>query len=540
MKATACCARKDVMAINSESSLRNCESCEKVFEVSPVERSLLERISPSFKGGKFNIPEPCFCPRHRQQQRLAYRNERCLYRRKCSATGKEIVAIYDEQSPYPVYEQSRWWSDAYDPLKYGRPFDFSRTFFEQFHELNLSVPKASIQNAKSENCAYTNYSAENKNCYLLVGGLGAEDTYYSYRVFNSRDIVDCFDLLNCELCYDCLRSSNLYRSISSRNCHNGSELVLCENCIGCHNCFGCVNLRNQRWALFNEPCAESEYHQWVDEFKRSPQGSLERFAALKKESPVPVQYLRNTEDSDGDHLINCQRCLDCFTLKNSQDCGYTSFGDSNRDCYDCDFFDNCELQYFTANNEKNQNLIYSSLVWYTNDSAYLMNCFNSANLFGCSGMKKHSYCVLNTQYSKSEYDSLVVRIIKHMQETAEWGQFFPLKYSPFAYNESVAFEYCPLSEQEVVEAGLRWKSHEIEKDDEEVEETPERIEEMGYEIIKRKFRCEESGMLYRFIPQELRFYRKLGLALPRLAPDVRHRRRMERARYHAEANRPST
>jgi hypothetical protein len=31
-----------------------------------------------------------------------------------------------------------------------------------------------------------------------------------------------------------------------------------------------------------------------------------------------------------------------------------------------------------------------------------------------------------------------------MQTTGEWGQFFPLWLSPFAYNESLAADYFPL------------------------------------------------------------------------------------------------
>jgi hypothetical protein len=78
------------------------------------------------------IPPPTLCPDCRQQRRLSFRNERKLYKRKCDATGKDIISIYSPDKPYTVYHQDYWWSDAWEPMDYGRDFDFSRSAIEQF------------------------------------------------------------------------------------------------------------------------------------------------------------------------------------------------------------------------------------------------------------------------------------------------------------------------------------------------------------------------------------------------------------------------
>lgn len=57
--------------------------------------------------------------------------------------------------------------------------------------------------------------------------------------------------------------------------------------------------------------------------------------------------------------------------------------------------------------------------------------------------------IMNRAYSAQEYETLCGKIISHMQSTGEWGEFFPHELSPFGYNESVASEYFPLSEEEV-------------------------------------------------------------------------------------------
>jgi hypothetical protein len=137
-----------------------------------------EKVSPSFGGEKYMIPPPTLCPDCRQQRRLAFRNERKLYKRKCDATKKEIVSIYSPDKPYTVYHQDYWWSDAWDPLSYGKEFDFSRSAFEQFGELMQVVPRPSLLNSHTENSEYVNYSSYLKNSYLVFDTTQGENLLF--------------------------------------------------------------------------------------------------------------------------------------------------------------------------------------------------------------------------------------------------------------------------------------------------------------------------------------------------------------------------
>ena len=51
---------------------------------------------------------------------------------------------------------------------------------------------------------------------------------------------------------------------------------------------------------------------------------------------------------------------------------------------------------------------------------YTRECFACKYCFGCVGLRNKSYCILNKQYTKEEYETLVPRIIAHMRETGEW------------------------------------------------------------------------------------------------------------------------
>lgn len=127
-----------------------------------------EKISPVFTGQKYLIPSPTLCPEERQRRRLAFRNERKLYHRKCDLTGKQFISMYDSVSPYTVYEPKAWYSDSWTPSKYGQGMDFNKSFFEQFHELSLKVPRIGIDLVNCENSDFCNYCGDDKDCYLDI------------------------------------------------------------------------------------------------------------------------------------------------------------------------------------------------------------------------------------------------------------------------------------------------------------------------------------------------------------------------------------
>ncbi len=503
--------------------------CQQSFEITDDDLAFLEKVSPIFNGKKELIPPPTLCPECRWQTRMGFRNEWNLYHRKCNMSGKQLISMFAPDSPYPVYDQDVWWSDAYDPLMYGRDFDFNTPFFEQFDTLHRVVPKVSIQNAKSENSVYTNYSASNKNCYMVVGGLGDEDCLFGYRVFYSTDCTDCYDLFQCQRCYECAESSGLYDCIHCHNCQNSSNLLHCVDCVGCQNCYGCAGLRNKEFHLYNEALSEEDYRTQVAKLGLLPfPENQARIRQVHLQAPRLFTRQIQSENVTGDQLLECQNCFECYTIKRSQDCRFVINADHDKDCHDANFIDDCELQYYSANLQDNYRTIFCSLLWYTKECSYTMNSFHSHHLFGCSGMKKHAYCILNKQYTQEEYDTLVPQIIAHMQHTGEWGQHFPIRISPLGYNETVAFETLPLAQEETLARGWKWSNP---------QETqsqylgpdyviPDSITDVPDDIIKQILKCEVTGKPYKIIPQELKFYREMGIPIPRKCPDQRHKERM--------------
>lgn len=141
---------------------RICQNCGKEFVIEEEDFNFYKKIK---------VPPPTWCPECRSQRRLSFRNERFFYKRKCELCGKEIISTFSKDKPYKIFCSDCWHSDKWDPILFGKPYDFSRSFFEQFSELLSFVPRRNLIGTKNLNSEYTNYAAENKNCYLLFFAL---------------------------------------------------------------------------------------------------------------------------------------------------------------------------------------------------------------------------------------------------------------------------------------------------------------------------------------------------------------------------------
>jgi hypothetical protein len=117
-----------------------------------------------------------------------------------------------------------------------------------------------------------------------------------------------------------------------------------------------------------------------------------------------------------------------------------------------------------------------------------------------------------------------------------YGEFFPPELSPFAYNETIAQEYFPLTKAEAVQKGYRWrdpdtKSYVITK---QPSDLPDHIKDTEDSMLQETIGCEHAGTCneqcttaFKIIPEELSFYRRMNLPLPRLCPNCRHYQRLK-------------
>lgn len=439
---------------------KSCAQCLQSFEITLEESAFLEKISPTFDGKKFLIPDPKLCSKCRLQRRFTWRNDRKFYQRKCDKSGKELISMFRPDADVVVYDKDLWWQDDWDAKDCSQEFDFDKPFFEQFHHLLKRVPHSHIITVDSVNSLYTNYNGFNKNCYLCAAGNYLEDSYYCYNAQESKNCCDCHFVYNCELCYQCVHSDKCYNTNFALNSQNCVNCDFVEDCADCQDCLLCFNLRHKSYCIFNQQYTKEEYERLLASYELNTLAGQEKaFTLWRQESlkhPKKANYNKQTEDCTGDYILQSKNCKNCYIMAaGCEDCrdvfnGFPGLKDSQSTSY-CG--ESVSLFYECMGSGANAyNVIFGYLCLL--NSSNLMYCtymFGSKNCFGCSNMRNAEYCILNKQYTKEEYEKLVPQIIIHMQKTGEWGEFFPTTISPFHYNETLANEYFPQENAHVTE-----------------------------------------------------------------------------------------
>ena len=518
---------------------KKCRISWQEFFVTDKDLEFYDKISPVFAGKKYHIASPTLSPEERQRRRFAFRNERKLYHRKCDKTGNQIISIYSPDKPYTVYDHRVWWWDEWSAFDYGRKFDFNRNLFEQFNELMHRVPLLSIYNLDSENSDYTNFAGYNKNCYLAFWCFNSENCLYGKWISKCRNCIDVFFINDAEKCYEVINCQRCYDLKYSKNCADCRESWLLRNCRNCDHCFGSDNQVGKSYLIFNKPVPKEKYDAEIQKYLKQyrPENIYNQFLSR---SILEKNFTNSGSDGCiGDLLNNCSNCFMSYNSTNSVDCKFNDGIKFWKSSYDT-IGNNIDSEFLCEclGVGKSSNIFSAIGSEHCAFSLYTLYSQNVTDTFGCIWLKKWTNCILNTAYSKQEYETLAWNIAEHMKATGEWGEFFPIEISPFGYNETVAQEYFPLSEEESKTRQWKWKEDEETSsyhgeyyEPKSIDEYDEKI--VGYETAQKNIdealsgimKCRVTGKPFKIIKQELGFYIENNISLPVTHPDERHRKR---------------
>ncbi len=507
-------------------SNRTCTISQRPFTVESSDMEFYQAI---------DVPPPTLHPIERSRRRNAHRNESNLFWRECSSTGSKILSLYPTDTNIAVISEKEYFSDCWDPGAYGRGFDFSRTFFDQWHELKLSVPHLALNSSANENCDYCAYTGWSKDCYLTFHADHNRDCLYLSFCFYNTDCVDCAYVNRSELCYECLTSEQCYDCSYAQDCTNCSQCTFVTNCIGCSHCFGCVNLRNKSYCLFNKQLSKAEYERQVAQMDLSDAGVLHKLNHRYEEFlfSQPHKAIRSiaSEHCTGDYIRWSKNVEHAYHVEHCRDAKFIADCQRLVDSYDVDSWGGTGAQLLyeceTVGEGANSIFFTSHSFDGVHDLWYSYNCQSSHDLFGCIGMRHRKYCILNKQYTPTEYAVQKEKIVAHMKSTREWGEYFPVELSPFPYNITKAHELYPLSKEEVLARGWRWDStsHSGIGPATMAHPPPAKLSDFGEAQIDSIWTCELSSKEFRITKQELDFHRRKNIALPRCCFAERHKRR---------------
>jgi len=509
-----------------EQETRNCQNCKQDFIIRSEDFIFYEQIK---------VPTPKLCPDCRMERRLAFRNERTLYKRTCDLCKKEGVSLYPGGTPFPVYCHKCWWSDAWDPAVYGMDFDKSKPFLSQFAELKNKVPRIALLVIDSVNSDYTNNSAENKNCYLLFASENDEDCMYGRLIQRCKTSVDCTFLYDSELCYECTDCKKCFRCLFSERLQDCIEVLFSFDMHNCQNCIFCANGRNLNYCIENKQCTKEEFEQKKAEIL-STYENIEKAKGKYNElrAKAIVKYASSTKCNNvtGDYMYNCHEGVNVFDYGNSKNSSYIADGEDAVDCQDCNnIYFKPERLYNIMAALQSSNCIVVVYDMYCNDTHYSDSCYNCQSCFGCVGLNKKNYFILNKEYSKEKYLELQKEIVDQMRQGGVYGEFFPAELSPFGHNETLAQEYFPITEKEAEEKGFKWQSQTTGTYGKETivgKDMPQTIAEVSDDILKEVLVCEDCKKNFRITKGELDFYKRMSIPLPHKDFECRHQSRMKK------------
>ncbi len=526
---------------------RQCQNCKKDFTIESEDFVFYK---------KMDVPPPTWCPQCRLIRRMAMDNTRTIYPSQCARCSKPQISGLHPTSPLSAYCNECWWGDGWEGLDYGRGVDFTRPFLSQVKELMMAVPWMArpADSPTIVNSEYCMSVGNLKNCYLLFHADFDENCAYCDTTNNSKDCFDCNMLNECELCYECVNMQVCYKAFHCVDCEHSNTILFCRDLSGCSHCFGCVGLRKKEYCFFNEQLTKIEYEQRLADFHQgsyqAQQAMIDRAHRAWLKFPRKYVHGKQNEDVSGDyighsknthHSFQVLRCEDSkyisivglAPVKDSYD--YYSWGDGASRIYEC-----------TAVGMGADMLKFSYMIWPScNEIEYSMYAISSSNCFGCIGVRKKQYCILNKQYTKEEYEELVIKIKQHMNEmpyvdsvgrTYRYGEFFPTELSPFAYNESRVQEYFSLVKEGALAQGYTWRDREERSVSPtiESENLQDDIGDASDATSKEIIACEHAGRCldqctggFKVIAQEFSFYQKMNLPLPRLCPSCRYAKRVE-------------
>jgi hypothetical protein len=517
---------------------KQCQNCKIEFTIESDDFSFYEKIK---------VPPPTFCSGCRLLRRFAYREARPLYRRICNMCNDNIVSIFTEDAPSPVFCSSCWWSDKWNASDYYLEYDFSKPFFEQFYQLQKIVPREGFSGRNTINCNYSNGSVNCKNCTLVFEGFESINCYNCQAPFFSRDSMDSNMIMNADHAYESINSDRIYNVkyiYFSDDCLDSSFLY---NCVGCSNCFCCVNLRNKKYCINNIQYTKDEYQKKIKEFDL---GSYKSFLSIKNnfinlyiKTPKRFARITNSVNVTGNDIQNTKNCFNCFgTRLGVENCKNIFLAALLlKDSHDASFGgDKSELFYETSGGIQSQRCLFTRAAMNSTDLEYCDRIFNCSNLFGCVHLRDKKYSILNKQYTKEKYFEMVEKIKKQMDDVPfvdrrgliyKYGEFFPSELSLWPYNESWAYVFYPISKDEAIEKGFNWRD--LEKKDHQIsieaEGLPDHIKDVDQSILNEIIGCQNRNdnshhqctKAFRILPYELDFLKKMNIVLPRLCPNCR-------------------
>ena len=341
-------------------------------------------------------------------------------------------------------------------------------------------------------------------------------------------------------------AARIFNSRYIRDCNNIQSSAFLFLCSDIEMSFGATNWKRKKYLFMNERLSKEEYAEKMSEINLRSRAEVEKykekFDQMMHECVWPEKMSFDDEGSVGEYLFNTRNCKYCYQcVKAARDLYRCSFvaQDTHDNAY-CISVYNVADSYGCVDMSQGINCRFCFSCNNAQDLEYCTACYNCENCFGCIGLQRKKFCIFNKEYSEEEYWKLVDQIKLQMLEVGEYGQFFPLKYSPCYFPQSGAalyfgadketgkklgaLDFDPESEGAIGEDLIDSSKTRSNKDIPDTAEELDPEDWVGVPIMD-----EEHGRRFAFLKPEIEYYRKFNIAPPNCHPVYRMQNMIRRA-----------
>lgn len=456
-----------------------------------------------------------------------------------------LVSMYPPNTGRVHIQKREKFDNNRDSLvKYGKEYDFTKTFFENFSELFLSIELPNLYHVgKTENCDFVDTAVNSKNSYLsIVVAWECENVHYSFMVreYSSDVLNSTYVIKNNSIIYWCSWVVNSFQIFYSRFISNSHNIWFSSNLVGCGECLFCDNLENVTYAINNRLYEKQEYFLEKEKILKEKQYFDMYFQKVSK-----VGNIHASKNCTGSSILASENVENGYFVNNMVNSRNVMFAGSETDWGECyDIFiggKGTKNNYWVVNFWWfPENVYCSSHVWFSSQIYYSMFCSDCMFCFWCIWLINKQYCIFNTQYTKEDWEKMVERIFEKMSkephpnallarngETALWA-FFPWWMNPFYFNDSFAYLFWDFEKETVVKEWFLWREEGVKID------IPAWIEMVSAQELDKyewfneagKWYIDESilskaiqdyeGNYYKITQMEYDFLVKYWLPLPRI------------------------
>ncbi|MFH1253502.1 MAG: hypothetical protein V1664_04205 [Candidatus Uhrbacteria bacterium] len=478
---------------------------------------------------KFNVPPSTHSPLVRMRILSGFMNGFQWWWQKHPETGKALLSYVHPMSGLKVLPDQEWLTKDFSSE--GREYDLQKSFLAQLRELQLKVPLKATNNViEPEHSMALGSKGDIDSYFVADGGKNRECFFSLFSAMGDRS-VEIHNVLQAVESYHVNDAFNVHRSQYASDLRALSNSAFAFIASDCSDCFGVAIRKHKKNLFFNEQLTEAEYtkrRSAIDLGRRSVAEEWKKkfYDLLAKDIVWPQNMSDRVENCEGEYLVggrDCRYCYACvvrpirlfysaFTSGEVRDSAFVVGANDSSECYQCAFAEWSSKCLFSYSIIRCQNL------------EYCFECVECENCFGCVGLQRKKFHVFNKPYTEEEYWRRVDELKTAMLARGEYGEFFPLSFSPvyFLQSASVLYWHSTAEDAEHLGAAIYDPSSadaigEGKIDSAKVRssaDVPDSIDEIDDSWCGVPIRDEALGRYFTFLKPEIALYKQLRIAPP--------------------------